>query len=65
MEIPSLTERVLAQQNREPIWMRAILQGIREIPPFWFAAGQIVLLAGWYFVHPRKTLDHTCPAPVE
>lgn len=56
----TLSQRIVAQQRAEPLWLRAGLAKIRRTPPGCFAMAQL-LAVGILFLIPR---DQTCPPSV-
>ncbi|MEM8910630.1 MAG: hypothetical protein AAGC97_02590 [Planctomycetota bacterium] len=41
---PSLGQLIHTQRKQEPVWMQQWMQAIRQVPPQWFAMGQIALI---------------------
>ena len=58
-----LSQRIVAQQNAQPVWMRNAMDSIRQIPPGSFALAQLVSVGLLFWLVNRKkvsVLDQTC-----
>jgi len=58
-EVIPLGQRVLAQQNQEPLWARELMQSFRAIPPGCFAIGQLLCIVVLFAVHKSSKILKT------
>ena len=60
-----LSQRVIAQRNAQPVWMRRAMASIRQIPPGSFALAQLACVGLLFWQVNRKkasAMDQTCHA---
>lgn len=58
-----LSQRVVAQRNAHPVWMRKAMDSIRQIPPGSFALAQLASVGLLFWLVNRKkvsVMDQTC-----